>query len=33
VFPELRRQHLIENYALFGLKPDDAVLKAAGVIG
>ena len=33
VFPELRRQHLIENYALFGLTPDEAVLKVAGAIG
>jgi len=33
VFPEIRQQHLIENYALFGLKPDDAVLKMAGAIG
>lgn len=30
VFPEIRRQHLIENYAMFGLKPDDAALVAAG---
>jgi hypothetical protein len=33
VFPEIRRQHLVENYALFGLKPDDVVLKVAGAIG
>ena len=30
VFPEIRRQHLIENYALFGLKPDNDVFVIAG---
>ena len=32
VFPELRRQHLIENFALFGLVPDEAVFVAAGAV-
>jgi len=32
VFPVLRRQHLIENYALFGLKPDETTFIAAGAV-
>ena len=30
VFPEIRREHMIENYALFGLKPDETTFVAAG---
>jgi hypothetical protein len=30
VFPDVRRQHLIEHYTAFNLTPDDAVFAAAG---
>jgi hypothetical protein len=32
LFPALRREHLIENYALFGLVPDEPVLQLAGAV-
>ena len=32
LFPALRRQHLQEVYALFGLMPDEAALGAAGAV-
>jgi hypothetical protein len=32
LFPALRRRHLTQVYALFGLKPDEAALAAAGAV-